>query len=252
MTCFKLSGKNMKWILLTFSATLWMQTIQAQNFTIKRIEQTPDDIIIYYDLETNEKQSPHLVQVFSSTDNFLNPLMKVSGDVGIDVKPGANRKIIWNVKKELGSTFNGDVQLELRGKKYAPFITMGSIGKNQMIKRTKKTEFTWTGDTNKKRLMFTLFRNEEVVTGFPNISNTGKTKISLPAKVKPGSGYYFMITEVGNTGNIVKTEEFTVKKRIPVVVKFVPAVIAVGVVILLLPEKERDVVGIPLGPPSGN
>jgi hypothetical protein len=59
-----------------------------------------------------------------------------------------------------------------------------------------------------------------------------------------------MITESANKNNIIKTKEFTVKRRIPTVVKFIPAVVAVGVGILLIPEKEPDLVGAPLGPPS--
>ena len=242
---------KMKLPWLTF-IILWLgHSATAQQFIIKRIEQTPESIMIHYDLINTPRIQPYLVQVFSSRDNFLNPLTHVSGDVGIDVQPGINHKITWNVKEELGDAFKGDIQLEIKGKVYVPFISVSAIGKKGIVKRAGGTEITWSGDTNKNILTFSLFRNSEMVTVIPNIPNIGKSKIPLPLKIEPGGGYYFVITETGDPEHIVKTEEFMVKKRYSTIVKIAPVAIVAAVVVLLIPEKEPDVVTTPFGPPTG-
>jgi hypothetical protein len=88
------------------------------------------------------------------------------------------------------------------------------------------------------------------VAEFPNIPNTGKAKITLPRKTPPGFGYYFIVEEMDNPTQTVKTLDFQVKQRIPTALKFAPAVVVVGIVLMILPDKKADTVGSPLNPPS--
>jgi hypothetical protein len=229
---------------------VFAQTTSAQKATIRRIEQTADELVVYYDLEDTEKSRTFLMQLFSSTNNFSAPLDHVSGDVGIDVKPGVNRKISWGIRRELGDKFVGDIQLEIRGKLYVPFIAVDLAKNGNVIKRAKPTELNWRGDTNGEMLNFSLFRRKELVTVIPNLPNTGKAEITLPGKIKPGDGYHFVINEVGNKEHTIKTGEFRVKERIPLLVKMIPAAVVVGVVIILIPEKKPDTVGAPEPPPK--
>lgn len=243
-------GLKLKQVLLVLTVFAFWNTGGSQNFTIKRIEQAPEHFIIYYDLESNEGSNACQVQVFSSVDNFLKPLEKVTGDVGISVKPGVNRRIIWDIKSEYGTKFKGEVQLEIRGKIYVPFIVMNNLEENKVIKRAKKTTFTWTGDINNKPLVFSLYKDNELISERSEIPNIGSAVIILPHSVKPGHGYYFVITETGNSEHSIRTNEFIIKKKIPAVIKVIPVAIVAGVVIILLPDKEPDTVGEPIGPPT--
>jgi len=73
--------------------------VHAQEFVIKTIELTPDKVILHYNLIDSTKNRTYTVHVYSSRDNFLAPLTKTSGDIGLEVKPGMNRKITWNQRK---------------------------------------------------------------------------------------------------------------------------------------------------------
>ncbi len=252
MSRFNFLDMNLRSLIITLVALLLTHTVAAQRITIKRMEQTPEEMIIYYDLESNENAGEYHIQLFSSKDNFLAPLAKVLGDIGIAIRPGINRRISWNAKAEWGNTFKGDLQLEIHGKVYAPFIKVTNLDNGRVIKRAKATTLTWTGDTNNNMLTFSLFRNEELINVFSSMPNIGKAVLSLPHKVKPGGGYYFMIAEPGVKEHQIKTEEFTVKTRYPLVAKIGTAIAVAGIVILLLPEKPPDTVGLPLNPPSPN
>jgi hypothetical protein len=236
-------------LTITFLAVFLSQAMVAQKVTIKKLEQAPTELNIYYDLEDSERNRTYLVQLFSSVDNFSKPLEIVSGEVGIDIKPGINRKIVWGINKELGSTFIGDVQLEIRGKLYVPFIQVNNTEKNRVVKRALPTEFSWAGNTDNKMLTFNLFRNEQFVAQVASVPNTGQAEITLPPKTKPGDGYYLMISDATNHANAVKTETFHVKERIPLLLKFVPVAVVGTIIVILLPDKKPDTVGSPLEPP---
>jgi hypothetical protein len=138
---------KMKYTFIAFLLLLTVQASNAQNFVIQRIVHSSDDISVYYDLFDDNKNQKYFIQVFSSTNNYSSPLQKVTGDVGIDVKPGISQRIVWNIKEELGKDFVGDIQLEIRGKVYVPFMVMANIGANHIFKRAKPTELFWTGDS---------------------------------------------------------------------------------------------------------
>src|SRR5687768_2008161 len=74
----------------------------AQKIAVKKIEMAGDKIIVHYDLDDGNPNNEYQISLYSSRNAFGTPLAKVSGDVGGEVKLGLNKKIIWNVKEELG------------------------------------------------------------------------------------------------------------------------------------------------------
>lgn len=77
----------------------------SQEFMIHKVEITAETIVIHYNLVDTTSERRYTVNAYSSKDNFLAPLQKVSGDIGLEVAPGINRKITWNSKEELGNSF---------------------------------------------------------------------------------------------------------------------------------------------------
>jgi hypothetical protein len=209
-------------LLLIVAATLGNipVTAIAQGFDIKRVEVDGDLVNLYYDLTDTTSRRAYTVSVYSSRDNYISPLDHVSGDLGLEVKPGANKKISWNTRQALGETFQGEVALEIRGRVYIPFVRID--GQYSSFKRMKPYEITWTGGTQQNILNFDLYKDGEKVTTFPNIANVGHYTLTLPASVKPGKGYSFKITDTKNKDQIVNTSTFTVKRKIPLLVKAVP------------------------------
>lgn len=204
-------------------ACIWITGfIQAQDFTIRKVEINPEHIVLHYDLLDTTRNRTYTVFVYSSRDNFLAPLTKVTGDAGIEVKPGANRKIYWNAREELGHHFDGDVELEIRGRLYIPFIRFEGFQEVDVRKRTVPFLVKWSGGTRQNILDFQLWRGDKLVYTFPNIPNAFEYKLSIPGSVKPGKGYYLKISDTKNKEQVVYTSKFDLKRRVPLLLKVLP------------------------------
>jgi hypothetical protein len=217
-------------------------SVMGQKFTIKRLEVAGDKINLYYDLVDTIASRTYTITLLSSHDNFISPVQHASGDLGLEVKPGNNKKIIWNVKEELGPDFEGKVGLEVRGRLYIPFVRLDGLNKSFM--RLRPTGIVWTGGTQQNILNFDLYRGEDRVTSFPNIANVGHYIITLPAMVKPGKGYKFKITDSRNKDQIVYSAPFAVKRKIPLLLKAAPLFLAGAVTYLIISNKKgpkRDI-----------
>jgi len=228
-------------------ALLTSLTVMSQTFSIRRLEVAGDKINLYYDLVDTVSSRTYTIALYSSHDNFVLPVQKASGDLGLEVRPGRNRKIVWNAKEELGAAFNGKVGLEVRGRLYIPFVRLEGL--NKKLKRLTPTEITWSGGTQQNILNFDLYRGEERVTRFANIANVGHYILTIPTTVKPGKGYRFKITDSRNKDQIVNSAPFRVKRKIPLLMKAIPvAVIGVGAYLVVSGNKGRREIVDPITP----
>jgi hypothetical protein len=212
----------MKSILLLLISFVFNAT-SAQVFTIHRLEVADNKINIYYDLVDTIASRSYTIALLSSVDNFISPLQKVKGDLGLEVKPGYNRKIVWNAKDELGAEFNGQVNLEVRGRLYIPFIRLDGL--NRIFKRLTPTEITWTGGTEQNILNLDLYNGDEKITSFPNLANIGHYKVTIPYSVKPGKDYRLRITDSRNKDQVIFSQPLRVVRKFPLLFKMVPIVI---------------------------
>jgi hypothetical protein len=220
------------WLILPLWLCLSVAT-HAQQFTVKRVELAEQKVIVHYDLTDTVKGRTYSISVYRSNDNYLNPLQHVTGDVGLEVKPGNNKKFSWDAMAELGDSFNGSVALEIRGKLYIPFVRFGGFDEYKAIKRLKPYDITWSGGTSQNILNFDLYKGDKKVLTIPNIANVGHYKLTLPKDVKPGKDYRFRISDTKNKDEVVYTGSFIVKRKTPLLVKILP-VVAVGVGVMLL------------------
>ena len=227
---------QLRWaILLLLTPVLFAQ---AQEFNVKRIESQQGKVTIYYDL-TDSLGRNYTVRLYHSGDNFLTAAEKLSGDVGVDVKSGKDRKIIWDLNKEFSEGYEGRVSMEIRGRVYIPFVRFEKFEDDQRIKRGVPYEMTWTGGNTQNLLDFELYKGEKKILTIPNVPNVGRHKITLPKSVKPGKDYRFKITDARNKDDVVYTGNFVVKPRIPFILKALP-VLAVGAAIYFVTKPKGD------------
>lgn len=222
----------------------------AQEFSIKTVELTADQVILHYDLIDTTKNRTYTIFVYTSRDNFLAPLNQLTGDAGLEVKPGLNRKITWNAKAELGSTFEGDVELEIRGRVYVPFIRFQGFEDVQVRKRNVPFLVKWSGGTRQNILNFQLYQGEKLVYTFPNVANANEYKVVLPNAVRPGKDYYFRIADSKNRDQVVITSKFDVKRKIPLIVKVIPIIGVGALAYTLTSSKSASELGAPPDPPT--
>lgn len=211
----------------------------AQEINIKRIELEHEKVYLIYDLQDTTRGRHYTVNLYSSKDNFINPLVNISGDWGLEVLPGNNRKIVINAKQEFGGDLNEKLAFELRGKVYIPFIRLDGFNAFQKFKRLKHYDLHWSGGRPQNILNFELYRGEKRVHTFSGIANEGKYSLLFPADTRPGKNYRFRITDSKNKDEIVNTSTFTIRRKIPLIYKAVPAVAAATALYLLVkPEEE--------------
>ena len=248
-TSLKLVARSLKPIIVFM---LWVITLPAiaQEFTIKKIELTGESIILHYDLIDTIKARTYTINVYASKDSYLAPLQKIKGDAGLEVKPGQNKKIVWNSKEELGATFRGDIELEVRGKAYIPFVKFEGFQDEQVIKRGKAKTMTWSGGTRQNILNFSLYKGDEYIDVIPNVANSGSYDMIIPTSVKPGKGYYFLVSDSKNKDQVMKTNTFTVKRKVPLGLKLLPLALIAAIPLLVSdPSPSPSELDKPFDPP---
>jgi hypothetical protein len=212
---------------------------RAQEVSIRRVELENEKVYLYYDLADTTRGRVYSVNLYSSRDNFINPLQKLRGDFGIEIVPGNNKKIEVNAQEEFGASFEGKVAFELRAKVYIPFIRLDGFNGSK-FKRGKPYEIRWTGGRPQNVLNFDLYEGEQKINTFSNIPNAGKYNLVFPSDTKPGSKYRFRISDSKNKDEVVNTGEFSVTRKVSLAVKAIPALVVVGGVMYLVLKPEPD------------
>lgn len=201
----------------------------AQEIVVKKTMMKGGDIILEYDLIDDNKDHKYTIELYSSLDDYIQPLKSTDGDVGIDLSVGGNKKIIWHVKEELGGDFKGEVALELKGRLYIPFVQLNDFDKIDKFKINSPRLITWAAGRGSDVLTWDLFNDkDELVHTFTNIANVGEYELVIPKGVKSGKGYHFQITDQKNKDDIVITSNFQVVRKIPLFLTAGLAAIGVG------------------------
>lgn len=236
-------------VILTVIATLIVGLVglaNAQEFSIRKVEVAGDKVFVFYDLIDTVKSRTYTINLYSSHDTFVTPLTKVEGDLGLEVRPGRNRKITWRAKEELGAEFEGKVGLEVRGKLYVPFIRFQGFKDHIVRKRGVPFDIVWSGGRATSLINFELLKGDKLVAvPHANVAATvGKVTLKIPTNVKPGDNYRFRIVDSKNKDDVVYTDTFTLKRKIPLLLKALPVVVVGGVVYMMMnkdPEKTPEI-----------
>jgi hypothetical protein len=202
-------------------------TTNAQTVAISWVEIAGTKIIVHYDLETSNPNHEFSISLFSSKDNFSAPLTKVTGDVGNEIKPGKDKKIIWDVVAELGN-FKGDLELEVRGKIFVPFMRLTNFDASKKYKRGKSYPLTWTSGNMGGQIDIELYDGQTRVNSDRGVSNSGKFEWVIPASVKPGSNYRLKFTDTKNREDVIYTKEFKIVPKVPMAAKALIGLAVVG------------------------
>lgn len=230
----------------------------SQKAAIKKIELAGEKVIVTYDLDDNNPNNEYQIALYASKDKFSAPLTKVKGDVGSEVKPGVGRKIEWNLMQEYGN-YKGSLMLEVRGKVFVPFVKLRNFDTEKTYKRGKSYDIAWRpGNTNP--IHIELYKGSQRVSGELNHPNNGAYSLSIGSKVMPGKDYRLKITDSKKTDEIVYSDYFQVKPKVPFALKIIPVIAVVGGVVYLISSSgggtenptNQELSDIPEPKPPGN
>lgn len=203
----------------------------GQSVIIKKVELAGEQVIVHYDLEDSNPNNEYLISLYTSKDNYSTPLTKVSGDVGIDIKPGAGKKIIWTIRQEYGG-FKGKLALEIRGKVYIPFVRLQGFDVSKTFKKGKTYNLKWkVGGSNP--INIELYNGGERVSGEINQPNNGAHALFIPKHASKGKEYRLKFSDSRNPEEVIYTDYFRVGPKIPLWMIAAPVVVVGGVVALL-------------------
>jgi hypothetical protein len=225
-------------------------TCAAQNLKIRNIELRDTRLVLHYDLLDSVEGRFYSIRAYSSTDSYLNPLEKVNGDIGLEVKPGMDKIIEWDFRNELPAAYDGKVSVEVRGRIFIPFINVQSINQYKIFKRKRRYNITWTGGTPQNVLNFDLFNGDKKVYTFPNLANVGHYALEFPSHISPDKNYRLRISDTKNKEEVVLTEKFRIKRKVPLLLKVIPAgLVGFGIYFFIKPKPVQDadkpIVGAP-------
>jgi len=195
-------------------------------------------IVVSFDLTSADPSIKYKIDLFSSHDDFQTPLTAVTGDVNEDIIPGSGKQIFWTPREELPGNFNQEIQFKIVSEAMVPpidiepfIITQPLAGSN--FKRGKKLELRWTGSNPGNEVKFELFRDGQKVTDLNQIQNQGFYTWQIPIKTKVGKGYSIKLTDASDPRVSGFSEEFTLKHKLPTVVKLIP-ILAIGIVVTVM------------------
>lgn len=216
------------WLFFTF------HLCSGQQVVVESVKLIDRDVHIEYRLLDEDVSSKYTLNLYSSVDDYIQPLKAVDGDIGVDIPVGGNKKIIWRAGEEFGEDFQDFVSLELKGKLYVPFISLQGFDELEKIKREQVQNVTWQAGRGSNVLRWDLYNNkDELVYTFTNVANVGNYELEIPKEVPPGKGYYFKIADQDNSEEVVYTPNFMIKRKIPLFLKVAAGGALVGLVYVI-------------------
>jgi len=239
--------KNLAIRLLT-PFTFLYYTVSAQEVNITHVELQGSDVIIHYILQDEDLNRRYSLHLYNSIDNYIQPMEMVSGDIGVDIAVGENKKVVWHAMEELGEDFDGEVALELKGSIYIPFISMDGFEDYKLFKRGKPYDLIWSGGRGDNILNFELYQGDTKVKVFEERPNVGNTLLVIPTDVKPGKNYRFKISDTRNRDEVVFTSTFIIKRKIPLALKLGLGFAVGGIVGYLIGSSDSSEPDIPEPP----
>ncbi len=210
-------------LLIIFSCAVELSF--GQNVLIDRIDIRGNKIIVWYNLSDQNTSRKYSISLYSSKDKFTSPLMNVSGDVGLGVTPGIDKKIAWDITNELGN-YKGAITLEIRGSLSAPFIHLTNSNIRKSYNRGKKYYITWASGDLAGQVNIELYKDKELIWDANNLPNLGKYSWTVPKTLKKGTNYQLKILNAKDPNDFRYSNTFEIKPRTPFILK-------AGVVVLL-------------------
>ena len=200
-----------------------------------------DKLIVNYDLE-GESQESYLVTLFSSHDNFENPVKSVSGDIGEEIKPGMKREVVWMAAEDLMG-FSGNLQVKVRAQ-WVPLIEFNIPNK---FKRGKSYEVKWKSNSSTPTLNFNLANSEKVIEQMGRVENDGSWIWKVPIKQKVGKNFQLTAISINRKA---QSSSFRISRKIPLMIKLLPIIGGFGGIIAIIIPKEEQAqpIVLPLKP----
>ena len=225
--------------LFLFCCCILSATAYAQTIGNVQVKFEDGGIAVYYDVTNTDPSKQYDFFLYGSHDNFKNPLIEVSGDVGQKVTPGPGKKVRWDARKEFGN-FKGDINLKIKGSIHTPLLTFDNFVENQKIKKSKPLNITWTSNSKSKNLTFEVLDPSGEKAFAKEIENSGQYTWVVPKDFKTGKGYRVKMSAANNPLLYETSPAFNISSKTPFILKVAPVVVAGGAYLFLSGGSDKN------------
>ena len=199
--------------LFAFQAT-------AQKLSNVRASLDSTTVTILYNLESSIEGQLYNVELYSSHNDYSSPLLYVSGDVGKAIKPGIDKRIVWQTKELIN--FDGQLSFDVRAVlTFSPFI-IKSPPQTASYKRGKNYTIEWAGGIPDEKIKLELFQADAKVNDIVLLDNKGNYQWIIPSKMKPSNKYQIKVSSNGQQENSRLSSSFKIRRRVPLLAKAIP------------------------------
>ncbi len=229
-------------LLLTLPLILVPFLLAAQQSLDFSYQLSGDKIEITYALG-GQPSDRYEVRLFSSFDGYKIPLKLVDGEIGKNIIPGEDKLVIWDAKTEL-SEYEGNLSLKLKAR-LIPFMIF-SINKGATFKRGKAYMVHWAAGSDAQQVKLELYQDHQKIADVAIAELGNSYNWQLPKNIKPGKSYKIK----GSDEECFSFSElFTIKRKVPLIVWAVPAVVVGGVVAVLINRgNQPEPIPLPVKP----
>jgi hypothetical protein len=211
--------------------------------TVSQVRATADSsvVTILYDLQGTIEGQLYQVELYSSHNAFSTPLQYVYGEVGNNIQAGKDKKIIWQTKELMN--YEGEVSFDVRALlTFSPFMVK-SPRLSAAYKRGKAYPVEWVGGIPSEKVKLELYRNNVKIEDISQANNKGTHQWLVNHKARPGRNYQIRISSEEKPENNTRSSNFTIKRKIPLLVKVLPlAGLAAGAYLILGKDKPTPLV----------
>lgn len=205
-------------------------------------------VTVSYVLNHTEANQKFIIALYSSHDNFTQPI-QVIGDAGENVMPGTAKRVVWHAKSVLPSEFDGDIRIKIKATKMAaPQLVFEPLALTT-YKKGRTISMKWTGGFASDKVTIELYKNNvNNLLVADKIDNSASYDWKMPKGVK-GKNYMLRVSNAAQPDEQADSQVFRVKPRTPFIVKILPILVAGGLAVFLSGDNPGE--GGTPGGPSG-
>ncbi len=182
-----------------------------------------EKIFITYDIAAQYPGDKFDIDLYASSNNYSAPLQKLTGDVGKGLSAGNGKRIEWDAKAELGD-YQGEILFEIHAEVIAAFLITNEI---KSARRGKSVQLNWRGGSKNQDVKIELLKSGVNQGVIATTSNSGSYFWSIPSNEKVDSDYELRLANAGET---ITTSQFSIKHKVPTLVKVIPVAVVAAVI----------------------
>jgi hypothetical protein len=225
----------------------------AQNISNFAAHFDGEQVIMTYDLLTDDDADRFDISLYSSIDNFQQKLSLLIGDAGENIEPGTGKRITWDAKRSLPEKFDQEVIFKIKANLMVSLNHPNRLALKPLdfnaYKRDGVVNMEWNGGKANEQITIELLKENEVVSKITDVENNNLYSWNIPKKTKTGKEYSIRISKTENPLIQAATIPFEIKPKVSLLTKLIPVLVVGGVVAVLSGGSDEEAPDLP-GPPK--